>query len=55
MHAKMRACLAEVTEGAEGKILFDCPEEFLGTVKEALLENRPLNLVGSSLSHLVVF
>jgi hypothetical protein len=29
----MRASLAEVTEGAEGEILFACPEEFSGQTK----------------------
>jgi hypothetical protein len=33
MNAKIRVCLAEVTEGAEGMILFACPEEFSGQAK----------------------
>jgi hypothetical protein len=40
--AKIKASLAELTEAAEGKILFACPGEVLGTGKETLLENRPL-------------
>jgi len=30
---KIKASLAELTEGAEGKILFACPEEFPGQAK----------------------
>jgi hypothetical protein len=42
--AKMRASLAELTEEAEGEILFACPEEFSGQAKRLFwrIGERPI-------------
>jgi hypothetical protein len=42
--AKMRASLADLTEEAEGEILFACPEEFSGQAKRLFwrIGERPI-------------